>query len=219
MKKLMMVLVAAMGFTVLAEEMKCPEGCPCEGGRPNHDRGMFAERGKMMNDDKGGMFGDPAVMAVFNPRIAEKIGLDEKVREELGKIDGNSRQKLKGLKEELRAAMEKQAKLMRAEKIDEEAVMAAIDELFGLRKKIAKTQTKRVIKVKALLTPEQLRKAVKEMRAFGKEHKGKRFEGEGKHGPKDEEMKRHDKKGEGRHKGKDKGHGKKGDKHGPEAGE
>ena len=49
------------------------------------------------------------------------------------------------------------------------AVMSAIDELFDLRKEMAKTQTKRVIAVKALLTSEQLEKAVEELRKVREE--------------------------------------------------
>ena len=59
----------------------------------------------------------------------------------------------------------KQFDLMKAEKVDEAAVMKAIDEVFELRKQMAKEQVRRVIEIKLILTPEQIAKAREEMRA------------------------------------------------------
>ena len=59
----------------------------------------------------------------------------------------------------------KQFELMKAEKVDEAAVMKAIDEVFELRKQMAKEQVRRVIEIKSILTPEQIAKAREEMRA------------------------------------------------------
>ena len=53
----------------------------------------------------------------------------------------------------------KQLELMKADKIDEAAVMKAIDEVFELRKEMAKEQIRRVIAVKSILTSEQIAKA------------------------------------------------------------
>ena len=62
----------------------------------------------------------------------------------------------------------RQVELMKAEKVDEAAVMKAIDEVFELRKQMAKEQVKRVIEIKSILTPEQIAKAREEMKnAFG----------------------------------------------------
>ena len=60
--------------------------------------------------------------------------------------------------------MEKQVELLKAEKIDEAAVMQAIDEVFEARKEIAKAQTKRTIEIRSILTPEQVTKALEAMR-------------------------------------------------------
>ena len=53
--------------------------------------------------------------------------------------------------------------------------MKAIDEVFELRKEMAKEQAKRVIAVKSILTPEQIAKAHEEMKQM--------FEARGDRGP------------------------------------
>jgi Spy/CpxP family protein refolding chaperone len=105
----------------------------------------------------------------------------------------------------VREATMKQVELMKAERIDEAAVMAAIDEVFELRKAMAKDQAKRVIAVKSILTPEQVAKAHEEMK--------KMFEARGDRGP------RREGKGPREFKGPRRGpHGEKGPKGGPKDG-
>ena len=74
----------------------------------------------------------------------------------------------------------RQFELMKADKIDEAAVMKAIDEVFELRKEMAKAQVKRVIAVKSVLTPEQIEKAREEVK--------KMFEQRGEKGPRQGRM-------------------------------
>lgn len=174
MKKLMVIAAAALTCAALAQE---PEGAAKPGSRRGPRGPMMSERGMM--PPRGamgglGMPGDPAVMAVMNPRIAEKIGVSKEVQDQIRKIDMDSRKDTKELQQKTRAAMEKQAQLMKEPKIDEAAVMAAIDELFDLRKEMAKAQTKRLIAVKALLTPEQLTKALDAMKEMRDERRSRR---------------------------------------------
>ena len=132
----------------------------------------MGERG-MMNS--GAMMGgDPAIVAVMNPQVAEKIGLDDATQIKIKEIDLDLRKTNRELQKKTREVMEKQAKLMKEAKVDEAAVMSAIDELFDLRKEMAEAQIKRVLAVKALLTPEQLEKAAEEMRKVREERRGKR---------------------------------------------
>lgn len=176
MKKLMFAMVAALSFAAVAQDAEGPKAGPKDGGRRGmRDRGaMMAERGMMPGGFGGGMMGDPAVMAASNPKIAEKIGLSDEAREQIKKFDADNRAKVQELQKKTREAMEKQAQLMKAEKIDEAAVMAAIDELFECRKEMAKTQTKRLISVKSLLTPEQIAKATEVMKELRSERMSKR---------------------------------------------
>ena len=177
MKKLMFAMVAALSFAVVAQDAEGPKAGQRDGGFRHgpRDRGaMMAERGMMPGGFGGGMMGDPAVMAATNPKIAEKIGLSAEACEQIKKLDTDNRAKVQELQKKTREAMEKQAQLMKAEKIDEAAVMAAIDELFECRKEMAKTQTKRLISVKSLLTPEQITKATELLKEFRRDRMAKR---------------------------------------------
>ena len=112
---------------------------------------------------RGGMEGgssDPVVRLVCNPKVAEKIGLSEEQRGKIKEINKANRDNSEDLRKALRDAMEKQAELLKADKIDEAAVMAEIDKAFDARKEMAKRQTRRVIAIKAVLTPEQVSKAL-----------------------------------------------------------
>ena len=128
-------------------------GAPREGARHGGpERGMGA----------GGM-PDPIVRLVSNPRMAEKLGLTDEQKAKLKEArrpGAESRE----LQKKVREATMRQVELMKADKIDEAAVMAAIDEVFELRKKMAKDQAKRAIDVKSILTPEQIAIAHEEMK-------------------------------------------------------
>ena len=138
MKSLMTMAVAALCGVALAEK---PEGGP-------GPRGGMGSMPMM----------DPIVRMVSNPKVADKLGLSDEQKAKLKEIrknfgaNGESQRKV-------REATMKQVELMQADKIDEAAVMAAIDEVFEIRKAMAKEQAKRVIAVKSVLTPEQISKA------------------------------------------------------------
>lgn len=163
MKKLMVAAVAALSFMVLAQdaaEVKVGPGDRVRRGPRNRE--AMVGRGKRAG--AGELIRDPAVWAVMNPKVAEKLGVSEEVREKIRKIDEDAHIKLRELDKKSRAATEKQMKLMRAETIDETAAMAAIDEVFALGGEMAKVQAKRIIDVKSLVTPEQLSKAMATMK-------------------------------------------------------
>ena len=156
MKKLMIALVAcAMASSLLAEPQERAEG---------HRRGPNAPRQAQQMMGMGQQM-DPLVRAVMNPKIAEKLGLTEeqqaKIKELAPKRGENGDQQ-----EKVRKGMKKQMELLAADKVDEAAVMAAIDEVFEARKEIAKAQTKRLIAVRSVLTGEQIAKAKEMMKQF-----------------------------------------------------
>jgi len=202
MKSLIVVAVAALSCVAFAE------GAPEGGARPEG----AARRGFGPRDGGMGpmMGGDPIVRMVSNPAIADKIGLSDEQKAKLKDLKGDNDANREAQKK-VREATMKQVELMKAEKIDEAAVMAAIDEVFELRKAMAKEQAKRVITVKSVLTPEQIAKAHEEMK--------KLFESRGDRGP------RRDGKGPREFKGPRKGprgergpHGEKGPNEGPKDG-
>lgn len=169
MKSLIIVAVAALSCVAFADAG--PEG----GARPEGGRRGFGPREGGMGPMMGGM--DPIVRMVSNPAVAEKIGLSDEQKAKLNELKGD-KEANRAAQDKVRAATMKQLDLMKAEKIDEGAVMAAIDEVFELRKAMAKEQAKRVIAVKSVLTPEQVKKAHEEMK--------KMFEARGDRGPRRE---------------------------------
>ena len=169
MKSLIMVTVAALGCVVLAD------GAPEDGTHSEGGRRGFGPREGGMGMGMGAM--DPIVRMVSNPAIAEKLGLSDEQKAKLKEIK-RDHEANRAAQKKAREATMKQVELMKAEKIDETAVMAAIDEVFELRKAMAKEQAKRVIAVKSILTPEQVAKAHEEMK--------KMIEARGDHGPRRE---------------------------------
>ena len=196
MKSLIVVAVAALSCVSFAD------GGPEGGARSEGGRHGFGPREGGMGPMMGGM--DPIVRMVSNPAMADKIGLSDEQKAKLNELKGD-REANRAAQEKVRAATMKQLDLMKADKIDEAAVMAAIDEVFELRKAMAKEQAKRVIAVKSVLTPEQVKKAHEEMK--------KMFESRGDRGP------RREGKGPREFKGPRKGpRGEKGPQEGPKDG-
>ena len=194
MKSLIVVAIAALSCVAFADGG--PDGgARSEGGRRGPREGGM---GPMM----GGM--DPIVRMVSNPAVADKLGLSDEQKTKLKELKGNNEANRETQKK-VREATMKQVELMKADKVDEAAVMAAIDEVFELRKAMAKEQAKRLIAVKTVLTPEQVAKAHEEMK--------KMFEARGDRGP------RREGKGPREFKGPRRGpHGEKGPKEGPKEG-
>ena len=194
MKSLIVVAIAALSCVAFADGGS-EGGARPEGGRRGPREGGM---GPMM----GGM--DPIVRMVSNPAVADKLGLSDEQKAKLKELKGNNEANREAQKK-VREATMKQVELMKADKVDEAAVMAAIDEVFELRKAMAKEQAKRLIAVKTVLTPEQVAKAHEEMK--------KMFEARGDRGP------RREGKGPREFKGPRRGpHGEKGPKEGPKEG-
>ena len=110
---------------------------------------------------------NPVVRAALNPKLAEKLGITEEQSAKLKALNAE-KDGLKELNEKVRKGMERQAELLKADKVDEAAVMAALDEVWEARKEVAKRQTKRIIAVKSILTPEQVAKAREAIKSIGK---------------------------------------------------
>lgn len=115
---------------------------------------------------------DPIVRVALNPKVAKKIGLTDEQQAKI-KAATDDKDVLKALQEKVRKGMSRQAELLAAEKIDEAAVMATLDEVFAARKEVAKHQMKRLIAVKSILTPEQVKMATEAFRSMKRAKKTK----------------------------------------------
>lgn len=119
---------------------------------PKRNMGRFRPMGE-------GFAADPIARMVSNPKVAEKLNLTEEQKTKLEELIKTQREGMKEKRAKMSEAMKRQMDLMNAEEIDESKVMASIDEVFALRCAMAKDQVKRVIAVKNILTPEQIKKA------------------------------------------------------------
>ena len=135
---------------------------------PKRNMGRFRPMGE-------GFAADPIARMVSNPKFAEKLNLTEEQKTKLEELNKTQRENGKINRAKMGEAMKRQMDLMNAEEIDESKVMASIDEVFALRCAMAKDQVKRVIAVKNILTPEQIKKA-NEIKAEFRDRGGRRPE-------------------------------------------
>lgn len=135
---------------------------------PKRNMGRFRPMGE-------GFAADPIARMVSNPKVAEKLNLTEEQKTKLEELIKTQREGMKEKRAKMGEAMKRQMDLMNAEEIDESKVMASIDEVFALRCAMAKDQVKRVIAVKNILTPEQIKKA-NEIKAEFRDRGGRRPE-------------------------------------------
>lgn len=171
MNKLMVMgAVALVSAACFAEgpkegprEGRCGERPPMGERQHMGERPQMGERGPQMG-------GDPLMFAVMNPRSAEALGLSDEQKAKLKEVLG-PRDATRELNEKIRKGMERQMELLKADSVDEAAVMAAIDEVFEARKAVAKDQTKRLIAVRAILTSEQIAKATEMMKEHRRPHR------------------------------------------------
>ena len=120
---------------------------------------------------------EPVLKMAQNPKVAAKVGI---TTEQIAKLSELTEDKaaMKDLREKIRTGMKRQTELLSAEKIDEAAVMSALDDLWASRKEVAKMQTKRLIAVRGILSAEQVSKVREELKSMRAERR--RVRGEGK---------------------------------------
>lgn len=135
---------------------------------PTRNMGRFRSMGE-------GLTADPIARMVSNPKFAEKLNLTEEQKTKLEELNKTQRESGRVNRTKMSEAMKRQMALMTAENIDEAKVMASIDEVFALRCAMAKDQVKRVIAVKSILTPEQIKKA-NEIKAEFRDRGARRLE-------------------------------------------
>ena len=97
-------------------------------------------------------------MLLGDSRAAKELGLSEAQITQIRESVSGSAEELKDLNARIEKAALRQAELMKADKLDEEAVMKAVQETGDLRTQIAKIRIKQLIAAHKVLTPEQLAK-------------------------------------------------------------
>ena len=152
MKTVILTIAAALATVAFAKEPAV------EGAKPER-KAMRAPGSRSGDRMQMGMpMLEPILRMVANPQFAAKLGLAE---DQVAKLQAlvKGRTQDRDIQAKIRKCMDRQAELLKVDSIDEAAVMAAVDELFELRKTAMKEQIKRMIAAKAVLTPEQLAKA------------------------------------------------------------
>ena len=143
--------------------------------KPDADRGPRHQRSreKAMHEGHGtagermghaGASGRYSMLARFvtNKEVAEKLELSEKQVNHLKAKSIELRKAAIQLKAKKELAGLQQVELLYAEKIDEKALMAAVEKTGRIQTEFAKLRIKQLIMIKKTLTPEQLDRA-KEM--------------------------------------------------------
>jgi len=157
---------------------------------------------------EGGQLGF-LVPLLQKPETAAKIGLPEEKAQALAATFADLDEQLRDVNAKLPAAFKRQADALEAAAPDESAALAAVNEVWDLRREVAVLQTRKVLAIRSALSAEQIEKA----RALLKDE-WRKF-GDRKHGP-DGGMRR----GPGERRGapgdRDRGPGRRGPK--PDAG-
>ena len=125
--------------------------------------------------NEGGSLGF-LVPLLQKPETAAKIGLSEEKAQALAAAFADLDAQLKAVNGKLPAAFKRQAETLEATPVDEAAVLAAVNEVWDLRREVALLQTRKVLAIRASLTAEQIEKArailKEEWRSFGERRGG-----------------------------------------------
>ena len=148
------------------------------GPRMGGDRGprMGGNRGPGMGGDRGprggrmgmgmGGMGDASdfqirmfTRMITRPQMAQELGISEELAEEIRKAFEDFDVKIEALQAEQEKAQAAQTELLKADPIDEEALLKALDAVWTARQGVAKLQMQKVLLVFGKLNPEQAAKA------------------------------------------------------------
>ena len=114
-------------------------------------------------------------------RLVEELGLDAQTLAQVDAIIDASREKKRTLRRQLREARKQMRSLLEAEEPQEAELLEQTDRIGGLRTELRKEQLKTMLRVRALLSPEQRAKLLERFnkgtrhgwRGFGR-HRGLR---------------------------------------------
>jgi Spy/CpxP family protein refolding chaperone len=185
MKTLLYVamLCAFSSAVTLAQDCGGPGQPPCARQR---NAGGNSERGQHFRKSEKRMPREAMLVHTLSkPEVIKKLKLTEGQQAKLtAKLQQFEDSQL-DLKYKMEKAAMKQARLMTAKELDEDAIMNVIDEMGQYRTQMAKERMSLMIFVRKNLEPEQLEKMRgimhERMRGRGKQHGGKHDKGRGRH--------------------------------------
>lgn len=135
------------------------------GGRPGP--GGFGGAG-FGGPGGGGALGF-VVPLLQKPETAAKIGLSEEKAAALAATFADLDAQIKVASDKIPAAVKRQADALEAAEVDEAEVLAAVNEVWDLRREVAILQTRKLVAVKATLDADQIVKARKLLREAWKD--------------------------------------------------
>jgi Spy/CpxP family protein refolding chaperone len=140
------------------------------GFAPRHDGPGGAGRGAP-GMHEGGSLGF-LVPLLQKPETAAKIGLTEEKAQALAASFADLDAQLKAVNGKLPEAFKRQADALEAATPDEAAVLAAVNEVWDLRREVALLQTRKVLAIRSALDAEQIEKARALLREEWRERRG-----------------------------------------------
>ncbi len=163
MKKIGLIVGCLVGVTMMASANEPAE----QAGR--QDLAKRPGRGEMM--------GGGEMMMLMRPAMVKQLELTSEQQSQMAAVVNSASNEMSSLRSSMQTLAKKQAELMGAETIDENAVLQLADEIGKVRSDMAKMQIKQMLAARKILTAEQrlkMRELVKH--SMGKQD-GKRFEG------------------------------------------
>ena len=154
-------MLRTIGIILLALLSLHAVGQEQDGGVSRNFRGPGADgppngrREQRREMDQNAMLGK----ALRHPRVAEKLGLTQAQRRAIDERLASLEEAQIALRSELEKAALKQARLMMAEKLDEAALMAVVEETGRIHTEMAKLRIQHLLFMRQTLTPDQVEKA------------------------------------------------------------
>jgi Spy/CpxP family protein refolding chaperone len=167
MKRPCWLILTLVGTAALALAEPPPPAAP--GATPEIGKAGPAGNPEVMRERMRRLGGDEAEgmglrMLAADPRTARELGLSEDQLKQIRESMSGSAQDMKDLTARMEKAAMSQAELMKADALDEAAVLKAVQETGDLRTQIARLRIKQMIAAHKVLTPEQ-RAKVREIMA------------------------------------------------------
>lgn len=185
MKRLRWLTMSLIGTAALAMAEPPPPSPPTV--TPEQGERGLAANPQMMRERLrrfGGGEGEGMLLRMLtaDTRGAKELGLSEEQIKQIKESVSTSTEELKALNGRMEKAALRQAELLKADTLDETAVLKAVQNTGDLRTQIAKLRIQQVIAAHKVLTPEQ-RAKVREMMAQRLQQTRQRLQENGREAP------------------------------------